>query len=268
MSDELGRLLEERERALNGEIPLVQTSTTLSGTPGADASGNVTTKTGEPDRVTGKVKEFTYQAVADPSPERVWSLADDCARLRDLARHHGFAIRSRDAKEIWEGYSRARRSAWLPLPAGDAELFEAFLKPLHDWMAEDVEVALSPEPEPVAARAPLIDESDGRCEICAGWAARKGVRDGRGQVIVPCDQCGKNLLDDELSQGRGIQGCVPHHYHLRGIGPSSMPGKVGVFQELCKDCAIALRLKVYPPDEKDKHGNFHPTAQQMREYKG
>lgn len=101
-------------------------------------------------------------------------------------------------------------------------------------------------------RPVLIDEADGACEICAEWSGKPGC----------CKACG-----EALPEGRGIESCVPHHFHLTVIN-GSCPGRRGIPQELCKECAIALRLKVYPPDQTDKHGNHWPTAEQMRAYRG
>lgn len=212
------------------------------------------------------------EARAKGTSENPWSLADDCARVRDLARQHGFAIRSRDAREIWERHSRQARSPWLPLPEGDAALFAALVEPLHEWLAEDTEpapvVREGDGEQPALGRPALIDEqADGPCEICAAWSARRGQRDAAGAVIVPCEECGCRIPEIPGIGGIGIQGTVPHHYHLSLINGSA-PGRKGVFQTLCKECAIALRLKVYPPDEKDRFGNFHPTADAMRNYAG
>lgn len=210
-------------------------------------------------------------ATAAAATEAVWSLTDDCARLRDLARRHNFMIRSADARTIWERRSKAARSTWLPLPESDAELFEQFVRGLHEWLAEDA--AVEPVREELVSpaglgRPALIDENaDGPCEICAKWAARRGQRDDKNQVIVWCEGCGDRITGMDHNGGRGVMGTVPHHYHLTMVN-GSVPGRKGIHQELCLECAITLRLKVYPPDERDKHGNLHPNAEWMRSYKG
>lgn len=193
-----------------------------------------------------------------------WSIDGDCARIRTVARAHGFMIRSYDARKLWEGRSREGRSTWLPLPESDAALFEAILKPLHEWLAADDEpVPSSQEMDSPGGRPTLIDESDGKCPICAGWEAHKYGTDGEGHTVYHCDNCGCDLPLTPMTGGRGIQGVAPHHYHLRMINGTA-PGREGIHQELCLECAIALRLKVYPPDVRDRYGNLNPDADEMR----
>jgi hypothetical protein len=128
-------------------------------------------------------------------------------------------------------------------------------------------VEAAPSPRPV-----LIDQADGPCEICAEWAKRKYVQvaaNGKIRYDYRCDGCDGIIPNvGPPANGRGIQACVPHHFHLRGVGPSGVPGREGVFQELCLDCAIKMRLKVYPPEKVDHYGNHNPTEEYMRNYKG
>lgn len=199
-----------------------------------------------------------------------WSLEADCARLRDLFRRHGFLVRSKDVREVWLRRSKLARSTWLPFPESDEELFEQSIKFLHDFMAEEDDTPSELAelvPHPGLGRPTLVDETDGACEICAGWAATAGQRDEDHQVIVLCNECGERVTGMDRNGGRGIASCVPHHYHVTMVN-GSVPGRKSVHSELCMDCAVALRLKVYPPDVKDKHGNFNPTAEYMRSYRG
>ncbi len=82
-------------------------------------------------------------------------------------------------------------------------------------------------------RPQIIDESDGPCEICAAWLARR-------ESGYTCDECGGPL------EGTGIEGVAAHHYHLRLIN-GSVPGRVAVHQVLCPECNVKHRLIVYPP---------------------
>jgi hypothetical protein len=120
----------------------------------------------------------------------------------------------------------------------------------------------------MSERPILIDPADGACEICLDWMQKKTSIGPDGKLQYHCDCCGGVIAYEAIMGGRGIDSVVPHHYHLRGIGPGSYPGREGIHQELCKDCAIALRLKVYPPGQTNRNGQLHPTEQQMREYKG
>lgn len=208
---------------------------------------------------------------AAPTPTvSAWSLTDDCNRLRDLFRRHGFMVRAKDARVVWERKSKLARSSWLPLPETDAELLDQSLKFLHDWMAEEDDTPAEPAelvPHPGLGRPTLVDESDGPCEICAKWGEDAPKRDETGLLVVKCHGCGERITGMDHNSGRGVASCVPHHYHVTMVNGGA-PGRKGVHSELCLECAIALRLKVYPPDERGKDGTLNPTADYMRSYKG
>lgn len=100
-----------------------------------------------------------------------------------------------------------------------------------------------PKKEASADRPILIDEKDGRCELCAEHS------DGK------CDVCGKKLdpKDPEM-KGHGYQSVRPTHYHLEVIGGEGLmaPGRRSMFAELCYKCHRADRKKVYGADYGEK----------------
>jgi hypothetical protein len=100
-----------------------------------------------------------------------------------------------------------------------------------------------------ALRPLLIDEQDGPCDLCASWAANKmGVDPDTGATYRRCDGCGGRIPVLPQMQGLGYASVTPHHYHLRGLGPSRIPGRAGVFTELCPTCYAAHRHQVYPDE--------------------
>lgn len=90
-------------------------------------------------------------------------------------------------------------------------------------------------------RPVLVDEADGPCEICADWAARKRTEAGRH-----CDACGVAIPVLLNMFGNGYDSVRPHHFHLRGIGPSGTPGRAAVHRELCTDCYRLDFAAAYP----------------------
>lgn len=196
------------------------------------------------------------EAVFAPETEPILKHADDCRRVRDLARRHGFTLSVRDAGHIWSLRSQQAAEGWTELPGNDRKLFEELLPFLHEWLAENGDL-MPPRQEPLP-RAPIVDEAaDGPCEVCAGWAAQKYAQDSEGKLLgYRCDECGEIIPDLGVMRGRGFAGVVPHHYHLSGIGPSGVPGKRVILQELCPDCYRRHRQLVYPnesPKELERH---------------
>jgi hypothetical protein len=170
----------------------------------------------------------------------------DHLRIRDTARRHGFAISVGDARMVWERVSLKRGGTpWMPLPEVESELFTTMLEALHEWLIENDETAPTAL-APVGARPILVDEAqDGPCEICARWASRKTTPREGGGNIFHCDECGEAIPNMQDMSGRGIQGIVPHHFHLRLIN-ATVPGRQGIHQELCPDCFMRHRAEVYP----------------------
>jgi hypothetical protein len=189
---------------------------------------------------------------------------EDCKRIKELATRHGFKISIRDAESIWLERNKvfgvtisSATDGWLPLPPNETDLFNEILKPLHEWLVENGEDAPTPPPQPLPV-AFITDPNDGPCSICAEWNKFAYAEDNRTPL---CNECRKPI------EGGSISSVIPHHYHLRPIHNGPI-GKDGIHQTLCKECAIQLRLKVYPPGVKDRYGNPNPTAQQMRDYRG
>ena len=178
------------------------------------------------------------------------SNTDDIRRVRDVARRHGFQLSIRDAEHVWRV-----GDDWPPLPASDGDLFGAMLERLHEWLAENGDPT-PPRQEPLP-RAPIIDPNDGPCEICAQWAAAKYVQDETGKTVgFRCDECGEVIPDMGLMRGRGFNGVAPHHFHLRPIKGTSIPGREVILQELCPACYRRHRQAVYPnesPKELERH---------------
>jgi hypothetical protein len=98
----------------------------------------------------------------------------------------------------------------------------------------------------MANRPVLIDEQDGPCEICREWASHKTTLGKDGKAIYHCDSCGEPIPVLGLMGGRGFDSVRPHHLHLRGIGPSGIPGRAGVHRELCPRCYREDRAEAYP----------------------
>ena len=78
----------------------------------------------------------------------------------------------------------------------------------------------------------LIDENDGLCEICAAHRS------------FHCDRCGKVVDPRDVNMGKaGYQSVRPSHFHLVQI--NGIPGRRGIFEELCYGCHRADRFAVY-----------------------
>ncbi len=173
--------------------------------------------------------------------------ADDLRRLREVTKRHGFNLSMRDACHLWEQVSAPE--GWKLLPGTDSELFLVLLEPLHQWLAENGEPLPPPRAEP-EGRPLLIDtDQDGPCEICAGWNAVKYINDPTSGTLLAyrCDECGAAIEQfNPMLRMRGCDGVRPHHYHLQGIGPSGIRGRSGVVQELCLECYVVHRQKIYP----------------------
>lgn len=130
----------------------------------------------------------------------------------------------------------------------------------------DEQPTIQPRLNGALPRPVLIDEADGPCPFCEEWANEKfAVGDGKQRC---CDQCRQPIPNYPGCNGAGVIAVLPHHFHLRGIGPASLPGRVAIFQELCKECAIAMRIKIYPPGTTDSRGRPHLTEEYMRDFKG
>jgi len=102
------------------------------------------------------------------------------------------------------------------------------------------------------ARPILVDPADGPCEICAAWEAsltamrqKLGPRvDGRPPR--PCARCGELVGVYENMFGAGFRSPRPHHFHLGAVEGTGVPGRVGMFEELCWDCYTKAFAEAYP----------------------
>ena len=99
----------------------------------------------------------------------------------------------------------------------------------------DIAAVVSPVTVPTGAvtrRPILIDESDGRCEICA--AHEPGL----------CDLCKEAIPVYENMGGSGYCSPKPSHYHL--VMVEGTPGRSARLEELCLDCYRQRHAEAYP----------------------
>jgi len=89
-------------------------------------------------------------------------------------------------------------------------------------------------------RPVLIDEADGKCEICTKWSA--GNESGKC-----CNSCAGAVASGENMAGNGYQSPRADHYHLKSV--LGLNGREAIFSELCLECYRAAFTEAYPEIE-------------------
>lgn len=88
-------------------------------------------------------------------------------------------------------------------------------------------------------RPVLIDEQDGKCEICAEWQALNSS-ENKTRYCVTCKEPVSSLTE---MQGNGYQSPRPNHFHLKAT--LGLNGREAIFSEHCYGCYCALYKEVY-----------------------
>lgn len=91
------------------------------------------------------------------------------------------------------------------------------------------------------ARPVLIDETDGKCEICLGWSEANPP----ATKVRRCVACKEPVAtgDKHEMQGNGYQSPRPDHFHLQAT--LGLNGRVAMFAELCLNCYREAYQRAY-----------------------
>lgn len=85
----------------------------------------------------------------------------------------------------------------------------------------------------------LIDEADGKCEICLGWHELNPA----GSKVRHCVVCHEAVNSLQEMQGNGYQSPRPDHFHLKAT--LGLNGREAIFSELCFKCYCDTYERAY-----------------------